>query len=547
MEETPEAIETSTGGDPFGLTGATLAERYQVDRQIAEGGFAVIYRAVQIALDRPVALKVLKMPHGLDEAGRTRFRSRFAAEARTIARLNHPHVVDVYDYGVSRMASGEIAPWMALEWLDGETLEANLNRRRGAGGRPTPSAVALLRPVIAALAHAHRRGIVHRDIKPANVMIVATDEGPRLRMLDFGIAKWLPEGRSDGTNPGGSAAGVAAFSPDYAAPEQVTFSRTGPFTDVHALGLLLTELLTDEPPYRPGAEEHMFEQVMSPERPTPRRKGKAVGRLEHVIAKAVALSPGRRFPDAGELLAAVDAAEPVRPALRASDARTTVRVYRRMPRAALRPHPAPATRTPFRRELGDLAPAVAGGLAMVGALAFLVTSLAESGARRPPSPSAELSAARRASAARRPPARAPTVRQASQPQVAPWIVPMGAAVPTDAAAQAVVRQAEIIVAPGPTPIGAAIGTSEPRRVAGRGPARAGSELCSMSINSTPWSEVWVDGLNTGRHTPLVDYRLPCGRHRIGLKRADLAIDESASIVVKRGELFKQGYALAGMD
>src|SRR3954468_13588758 len=239
-------VEMDAPADRFGLAGTTVAGRYQVERQAAEGGFAVVYRAQQIALDRAVALKVLKMPPGLGDAARARFEQRFATEARTIAKLQHPYIVDVYDFGVSPTPSGALAAWMALEWLDGETLADELGRRRGVGGRTPAETVALLRPVIEAVAYAHRRGVVHRDIKPANIMVVDSDAGPRLRMLDFGIAK-IMEGDPIGDTRVGRSSGAAGFSPDYAAPEQVTFSRTGPWTDVHALGLLLAELLTDEP------------------------------------------------------------------------------------------------------------------------------------------------------------------------------------------------------------------------------------------------------------------------------------------------------------
>ena len=106
----PEMAETAAGRprprDWFGLRGATLAGRYRVERPVAEGGFAVVYRAFQVALDWPVALKVLKTPAGLDEPARARFRERFAAEARTIAKLKHPYIVDVYDYGLLETASG---------------------------------------------------------------------------------------------------------------------------------------------------------------------------------------------------------------------------------------------------------------------------------------------------------------------------------------------------------------------------------------------------------------------------------------------------------
>ena len=177
--------------DRFGLVDTTLADRYRVEGLVAEGGFASVYRAFQLALDRPVAIKVLKTPAELDGAARARFAERFASEARTIAHLRHAHIVDVYDFGVTRMPSGEVAPWMALEWLDGETLETDLARRRGAGGRSAAEAVALIRPVVEALAYAHSRGVVHRDIKPANLMLVTTEAGPVLRMLDFGIAKTM--------------------------------------------------------------------------------------------------------------------------------------------------------------------------------------------------------------------------------------------------------------------------------------------------------------------------------------------------------------------
>ena len=236
--------------DFLDLEGTLFDGRFRVERYVAEGGFGVVYRAWQVALDRRVALKILKTPAANDEATRTEFRERFEAEAKTIARLKHPSVVDVYDFAVSPLPSGELAAWMALEWVDGETLEARLARRRAEGlrGIPPAEALALLRPAIEALAFAHTQGIAHRDVKPANIMISETDHGRRVRVLDFGIAKMVhsDEPAGSGRTRTGS---VPAFSPAYAAPEQVTFSRTGPWTDVHALGLVLSELLTDEAPF----------------------------------------------------------------------------------------------------------------------------------------------------------------------------------------------------------------------------------------------------------------------------------------------------------
>ncbi|HLK93099.1 MAG TPA: serine/threonine-protein kinase [Polyangia bacterium] len=501
----------SPDADRFGLCGRTLAERYAVERRIAEGGFAVVYRATQLALERPVALKVLKTPDGLDDAARARFHDRFAAEAKTIARLKHPYIVAVHDFGVAEMPSGEEAPWMALEWLDGETLESDLERRRGRGGRAPAEALALLRPVVEALAYAHRYGVVHRDIKPANLMTVTSERGPLLRMLDFGIAKLIPAGGDPEGTGAGHTSGAPGFSPHYAAPEQVTFSRTGPFTDVHALGLVLTEVLTDQPPYTEGpddGDQHLFEQVMSTARPTPRRRGKSVGRLEKIVEKAVALSPRRRWPDAGALLAALDEA-----AASGELGRNTRTDPAAEPDLDAEPAPRPITFAERRTIL------TVGALAIVVAFGTLLKVLG-SGAQ-PTSAAAELAAA-----ARPHPSRAPAL--AGPP--APWIVPL-AAPPA---------------APGPAELAA----PAPRRARlpadegdGALPARA---ACKVTVNSVPWSEVWIDGKSTGAHTPVVDQEIACGRHRLEFKRSDLKIDQVEAVLVAPGETFKRRYTLADL-
>ncbi|HEY7373637.1 MAG TPA: serine/threonine-protein kinase [Polyangia bacterium] len=513
--------------DRFGLAGATLAGRYRVERQVAEGGFAVVYRAVQIALERPIALKVLKTPPGLGDAARVRFESRFATEARTIAKLQHPYIVDVYDYGVSPMPSGESAPWMALEWLDGETLEHELDRRRGGGGRSgrrsVADAVALLRPVIDAVAYAHRRGVVHRDIKPANMMIVDSDAGPMLRMLDFGIAK-IMEGDPIGDTRPGRGSGAPGFSPDYAAPEQITYARTGPWTDVHALGLLLTELLTGDPPFAAERDEVLFEQITAADRPTPARKGVDAGGLERVIAKALALAPGQRWKDAGELLEAVAGCAGGEAPVRARAPRARYAVLRRRLRAA-------ASRMlaarPWRRMTGatlrirrprDLALPVSGGVAILSLFVLLVWAAASGGGR----------------------SRGVAVRAISAGAVSPWIVPIPAcASGTDLTAAvappvAARRPSRISRPPAAAPA-----------VAAAPGAAAEPASCLVSVNSVPWSEVWIDGKNTGRHTPFVDVEIGCGPHRIDFKRPDLQIAESESIVVRPGETFKRRYTLPG--
>jgi hypothetical protein len=497
--------------DRFALAGTTLAGRYRVECQVAEGGFAVVYRAFQIALDRPIALKVLKTPTGLTDAARARFEHRFATEARTIAKLQHPYIVDVYDYGVSRMPSGESAPWMALEWLEGETLEHELDRRRGSGGRTAAESAALIRPVIEAVAYAHKRGVVHRDIKPANMMIVGTDAGPVLRMLDFGIAK-IMEGDPIGDTRPGRGSGAIGFSPDYAAPEQITYSRTGPWTDVHALGLLLTELLTDQPPFEATADEQLFELVMSTDRPTPSRKGIDAGSLETVIARALALSPAQRWRDAGQLLQALDARAGAGGPRRPVSAGRLSRRLRTAAAAMLAARPWRKTGETLRvRRPRDLAMPMSGGVAVLSVFALFVWLLGSGGVRPRPR------------SARVP---APTT-------VSPWIVPLPACPPgVIAAVEPSVSARRPIRAQRPTPI-------PPRPV-----YRTGADSCSFSVNTVPWSEVWIDGKSMGRHTPVVDVEIGCGKHRIDFKRPDLQIAASELIMVTPGRPFKQIYTLA---
>jgi serine/threonine-protein kinase len=164
----------------------------------------------------------------------------------------------------------------------------------------------LLRPLIEAVALAHESGVVHRDIKPANIMVLDPLGTGGVRVLDFGIAKMMnPDGPvSTGSTLTRSRTG---FSPRYAAPEQIEGTRTGPWTDVHGLGLVLSEVLTGASPYGPGEfVVTVYARVASPKRPTPSAAGVDVGPWEPVLARALALKPNRRFGNARELLVALE-------------------------------------------------------------------------------------------------------------------------------------------------------------------------------------------------------------------------------------------------
>jgi serine/threonine-protein kinase len=317
-------MEPRTTEDFFGLVGYQLDGKYNIEAVVARGGFGVVYRARHAVLHTQIAVKVLRVPDDTSSAARERFLEQFVEEARIVALLQHPSIVRVTDFGVSTMHDNTQAPWMVLEWIEGQTLAASLNARKGAGGRSPRECLDVLRPVIDALATAHDAGIAHRDIKPGNIMLPADRPATRsraapraapppsaARVLDFGIAKTMGEG-DDGPVTGLTQTHSVApsFSPRYASPEQASGTRTGPWTDVHALGLILTEMLTDIAVFPSADKMELHVKVMSPTRPTPAQFGVDVGAWEPVLARALALRPADRYPNAGELLAALEADVP---------------------------------------------------------------------------------------------------------------------------------------------------------------------------------------------------------------------------------------------
>ena len=374
------AAATSVGRvDPFGLVGARLDSRYDVVDVVAQGGFGVVYRAQHRELRKPVAIKVLKTPGDLTQRQQRDFLLRFTEEARTVAQLDHAHVVRVLDFGTSIMPSGAKAPWMALEWLEGQTLEADFNQRieTGSPGRTPAETIALMYPVIEAVGIAHEEGIVHRDIKPGNLMIVTGRRGAtRLKLLDFGIAKVMAPEEKRAADRAQTLTQMQAFSPDYAAPEQVSGMRTGPWTDVHALALLLCEMLTATVPFDGNDAMEMCSNVLSPRRPTPGQRGVDVGPWEAVLTRALALKPSDRYNNAGELLTALMTDLPA--GVDPNDAQLWISqtaTHRLTPTQGLTPRPSSQPPHPGAYDPSPSNPTVAEGISKTGS-----TSRALSGA-----------------------------------------------------------------------------------------------------------------------------------------------------------------------
>ncbi|MFJ5687619.1 Stk1 family PASTA domain-containing Ser/Thr kinase [Streptomyces sp. NPDC093099] len=262
------------------IVGHLLDGRYRVDARIAVGGMATVYRAVDIRLDRVLALKVMHPALAADVT----FVERFIREAKSVARLSHPNVVAVFDQG----AEGAYV-YLAMEYVAGCTLRDVL-RERGAL-RPR-AALDILEPVLAALGAAHRAGFVHRDMKPENVLI--GDDG-RVKVADFGLVRAV----GDVTNTTGSILGTVS----YLAPEQIEHGTSDTRVDVYACGVVLHEMLTGAKPHGGDTPaqvlyRHLNEDVPAPSAAVP---GLAV-ELDELVAAATARAPEVRPADAVALL-----------------------------------------------------------------------------------------------------------------------------------------------------------------------------------------------------------------------------------------------------
>ncbi len=300
-------------GDLFGLVGRQLEGRYQLDRVVGEGGFGVVYQGWHLAFQRPVAIKCLKTPPQFTADARQVFVAKFREEAALLYQLNErcPHVVRVLDMGVLAHPSGSV-PYLALEWLHGLSLRDAVQNWRAAGLGPLTetAAVALVWPALEALASAHRGDagavVAHRDVKPENLFVLASGG---LKLLDFGIAKVMQEGAHVTMLQGQTSSGFSAFSALYGAPEQFdprSHGQTGPWTDVHAIALVLVELVSGRAALDTLDYASCFASAVRAERPTPWRQGVRVSDgFEAICARALALDPRQRFPDASALLAAL--------------------------------------------------------------------------------------------------------------------------------------------------------------------------------------------------------------------------------------------------
>jgi WD40 repeat protein len=289
----PEALRPSSL--PPLLPGRLCLSGYELLAELGRGGMGVVYQARHLALRRTVALKMILAGGHAGAAERERFRT----EAEAIARLQHPHIVQVYEIG-----EHEGLPFFSLEFCAGGSLEKKL------AGTPLPpgDAAALVEKLARAMQAAHAKGVLHRDLKPANVLL-AEDGAPKV--TDFGLAKMFAgeRGASAAERSAGQASGLTQTgsvlgTPSYMAPEQAggKSKQLGPPCDIYALGAILYECLTGRPPFRAATPLDTLLQVLDTDPVPPGRLNARVPRdLETICLKCLAKEPARRYASAAAL------------------------------------------------------------------------------------------------------------------------------------------------------------------------------------------------------------------------------------------------------
>ncbi len=271
------------------LIGQSLG-RYHILEQLGEGGMATVYKAYDTRLETDVAVKVIRTEN-LPQSGVEKALKRFEREAKALAKLTHPNIVPIIDYGEQ-----EGSPYLVMKYLPGGTLKQVLK------GQPMSweKAAILLIPIARALDYAHRQGMIHRDVKPSNILITADGE-PML--TDFGIAKIVDEANTvdlTGTN-------VTIGTPEYMAPEQVVSKTVDLRADIYALGVILYEMVTGRRPFQADTPFAVLLKHASEPLPRPRQFVPDLPEeVEKVLFKALAKQPEDRYQSMGEFAAALE-------------------------------------------------------------------------------------------------------------------------------------------------------------------------------------------------------------------------------------------------
>ncbi|MFK8003997.1 MAG: serine/threonine-protein kinase [Polyangiales bacterium] len=277
------------------MVGTTLDGRYQLDALIGEGGGGQVYRATHLALERPVAVKLLLQELEVSEVAK----ARFSREAKTLAALRHPNIVTVIDFGF-----GEF-PFLVLELVQGCELEELVEE----GPMEMADALSVMKQLLGALAYAHEAGVIHRDLKPSNLFVRRLTAGLHIEVLDFGLAKFIGGEAEAEADIKVTRAGHIVGTPAYMAPEQIGGDPVDKRADQYGAAVVLFEMLTGQLPFHAPEVMGVLRAHLTLEPPTLARTvpdRSFSPELEALVARALAKDPSERYPDVPAMLVALN-------------------------------------------------------------------------------------------------------------------------------------------------------------------------------------------------------------------------------------------------
>lgn len=281
-----------------------IADKYRLDSLLARGGMGTVYAGTHVELDRPVAIKLLLPNFNADPQSFERFRR----EARATARIKHPNVADIYDYGA--LANDEA--YIVMELVEGETLHERLKRE---GQLPVAETVAISRQITEGLEAAHLSGVVHRDLKPSNIIITQLNRpdqdaggGLQVKIIDFGIAKISEQLTAD--ESGLTVTGMLVGTPRYMSPEQCLGEELDARSDIYSFGIIIYEMLAGQPPFEAtSAVALAFKHIHEPPVPLEQYRQNLPLSLASLIADSLSVDPSQRPQTATEFKQRLDQIE----------------------------------------------------------------------------------------------------------------------------------------------------------------------------------------------------------------------------------------------
>ena len=475
--------------------------RYEILSELGQGAMGVVYKAIDPLIERTVAIKTINLNLSSEELAN--FEERFYREAKSAGQLNHPNIVTIYDIGKS-----ENCAYMAMEFMEGRLLRDILDTHTALG---IAKIVDIAAQIADGLAYAHDHGIVHRDIKPANIMLVRDDIA---KIMDFGIAQ-MPSGSR-------TLAGTVLGSPKYMAPEQIVGKTVDGRSDIFALGVILYEMLTGEPPFDGDNINTIMYRILNDDPPAPKSLAPRLPeRFNQIIAKALHKEPDLRYQNARELATELrNYNHPTTPQTGTSQTGASLlsksSARRQRPSATSRagdatlminplPHKIPAAPTdqpaPLASFVAQHRNSLFAGMAVLIVIIAIMIIRSETTQPNQPPPQVGTSAPQSASPASR-------------------HLPQGVE-PVAAIQSSANNSLAAVVAPEKEVVKSRPGKHVLTNSNSAQTKKTGTATAVVSFALSPWGEIYIDGKQVGISPPLKKLTIPAGKHKIEVRNAQL--------------------------